>query len=74
VSAAAVLSKEEALELIRLALAMHDACRPTPAAVTVQQADEMLGVTTRTISRMKPPKHGAGRIPYVWVVEQLAVR
>lgn len=68
------LTREEALNLVQQALALHDARRPTPSAVTVQQAAEMLGVTTRTISRMKPPKHGAGKIPYVWVLEQLAVR
>jgi hypothetical protein len=68
------LNREEALELVQQALAMHDARRPVPSAVTVQQAAEMLGVTPRTISRMKPPKHGAGKIPYGWVLEQLAVR
>lgn len=69
-----MLTETEALELIRKALAIHDAERPVPSHVSVTDAAEMLGVTTRTITRMKLPRNKAGKIPYRAVVEALAAR
>ena len=34
----------------------------------------MLGVSARTVRRMRPPQIAAGRIPYSWVVERLSSR
>ena len=69
-----MLTEQEALDLITKALAIHDAERPVPSHVSVSQAAEMLDVSTRTVVRMKPPRNEAGKIPYRWVVEALAVR
>lgn len=69
-----MLTETEALELIRKALALHDAARPVPSHVSVADAAEMLGVHRRTIERMKPPRNGVGKIPYSWVLEALAAR
>jgi hypothetical protein len=69
-----VLTEQEAIELIRKALTIHDAERPVPSAVSVADAAEMLDVSTRTVVRMKPPRNAAGKIPYRWVLEALAAR
>lgn len=69
-----MLTETEALELIRKALALHDAERPVPSHVSVSEAAEMLDVSTRTVVRMKPPRNGVGKIPYRWVLEALAAR
>lgn len=69
-----MLTETEALELIRKALVLHDAERPVPSHVSVADAAEMLDVSTRTITRMKPPRNRAGKIPYRWVLEALAAR
>jgi hypothetical protein len=70
----AMLTETEALALIRKALTLHDAERPVPSHVSVAEAAEMLGVTTRTIARMKPQRNKAGKIPYRWIVETMAAR
>jgi hypothetical protein len=67
-----MLTQEEAVSLIRKALALHDAERPVPTAVSFKDAARMLEISTRTLTRMKPPRNGAGLIPYGWVVEMLA--
>lgn len=69
-----MLTETEALELIRKALAIHDAERPLPSHVSVPDAAEMLGIHRRTLERMKPPRNGVGKIPYRWVLEALAAR
>jgi len=69
-----MLTETEALDLIRKALKLHDAERPVPTCVSVAEAAEMLGVSTRTVVRMKPPRNKAGKVPYSWVVEALAAR
>jgi predicted DNA-binding transcriptional regulator YafY len=69
-----MLTEQDAMNLIRRALAMHDAERPVPTAVTVADAARMLEVSTRTMSRMRPPKNKAGLVPYSWVIEQLAAK
>lgn len=69
-----MLTEQEALILIRKALALHDAERPVPSGVDVAEAAEMLKVSERTILRLKPPRNGAGKIPYAWVLETLAAR
>lgn len=69
-----MLTEAEALELITKALAIHDAERPVPSHVTVEQAAEMLDVSTRTVIRMKLPRNEAGKIPYRAVVEALAAK
>jgi hypothetical protein len=65
------LTSKEAVELIRRALAIRDAERPVPSCVTAIQAAEMLGVSTRTVIRMKLPRNKAGKIPYRAVLEAL---
>lgn len=69
-----MLTESEALELITKALAIRDAERPVPTHVSVEQAAEMLDVSTRTIIRMKLPRNAAGKIPYRAVLEALAAR
>lgn len=67
-----MLTETEALNLIKKALALHDAARPVPSHVTVTEAAKMLGVVPRTITRMNPPRNKVGKIPYRWVVEAMA--
>jgi hypothetical protein len=69
-----MLTETEAMELIRKALAIRDAERPVPSCVSVAEAAEMLGVSTRTVVRMKLPRNKAGKIPYRAVLEALAAR
>lgn len=69
-----MLTESEAMELIRKALAIHDAQRPVPSCVSVAEAAEMLGVSTRTAIRMKLPRNAAGKIPYEAVLEARAAR
>lgn len=53
-----------ALEAAKAAIAL----RPVPSHVTVAQAAEMLGVSSRTVARMKLPRNSMGRIPYEEVI------
>lgn len=69
-----MLTETEAMELIRKALAIRDAERPVPSSVTVAQAAEMLGVSRRTVIRMKLPLNQVGKISYRTVIEALAAR
>lgn len=69
-----MLTETEAMDLIRKALAIHDAERPVPSCVSVSEAAGMLGVSTRTVVRMKLPRNKAGKIPYRAVLEALAAR
>lgn len=69
-----MLTEQEAMELIRKALAIRDAERPVPSCVSVAEAAEMLGVSSRTVVRMKLPRNAAGKIPYRAVLEALAAR
>lgn len=69
-----MLTETEALDLIRKALRIHDAERPVPTAVSPDEAAEMLGVSTRTIRRMKLPRNEVGKIPYRAIVEALAAK
>ena len=69
-----MLTETEALDLIRKALAIHDAERPVPTCVTVAEAAEMLGVSKRTAVRMNLPRNKAGKVPYRAVVEALRAK
>ena len=69
-----MLTETEALDLIRKALRIHDAERPVPTSVTPDEAAEMLGVSPRTIRRMKLPRNDLGKIPYRAIVEALAAK
>lgn len=69
-----MLTEQEALRLIKTALALHAAERPVPSCVSVEQAAEMLGVSTKTITRMRLPRNKAGKIPYEAVLEARAAR
>lgn len=69
-----MLTETEALDLIKKALALHDASRPIPTAVTFSDAAQMLGISTRTLTRMKPPRNKANLIPYSWVIEASAAK
>lgn len=53
-------AKALAIEAAQVALAQ----RPVPTHVSVKQAAEMLGLSCRTIARLKLPRNAAGRIPY----------
>ncbi len=68
-----MLTEQEALKLIKTALAIHDAKRPVPACVSVAEAAKLLGISARTVTRMNPPRV-AGKVPYRWIVETLASR
>lgn len=69
-----MLTEQEAMDLIRKALAIRDAERPVPPHVSVTEAAEMLGVSTRTVVRMKLPRNKAGKIPYRVLIEALAAK
>lgn len=69
-----MLTDQEAIDLIRKALAMHDAQRPVPSCVSVAEAAGMLGVSTRTVIRMKLPRNRVGKIPYEAVLEARAAK
>lgn len=56
------------------ALTRFAAARPVPSSVTLGGAAEILGVSTRTVARMKLPRTGTGRIPYSAVLDVLAAR
>lgn len=48
--------------------------RPVPSSVTMAQAAEILGVSVRTVSRLKLQRNAAGRIPYEAVLEARSSR
>jgi hypothetical protein len=54
------------------ALARFAAAHPLPTQVTAKEAARMLGVSGRTISRMRLPRNSAGKIPYEAVLEARA--
>jgi hypothetical protein len=57
-----------ALEAARVALAG----RPVPTSVPMAEAAKMLNVSISTVTRRRPPRGIGGRIPYTWILEQLA--
>ena len=65
------ITEQDALALIRKALALHDAERPVPACVSMNEAAKMLGVSVRTLVRRQPPRNAVGKVPYRWVLEAL---
>lgn len=67
-----MLTEQEAIDLIAKALEIHAAREPKPAAVSIADAAEMLGVCERTIRRMKPKRVAGNKIAYAWVLERLA--
>lgn len=69
-----MLTEQEALDLISKAIAIRDSERPVPSCVSVAEAAEMMGVSTRTVVRMKLPRNQAGKIPYRDVLKALAAR
>jgi hypothetical protein len=58
----------EALNLAVRAAEIALAQRPNPSHVTVAQAAQMLGVSSRTIARMNLPRNSLGRIAYEDVI------
>ena len=68
------ISEEEALKIARQAVALYAAGHPLPATVTMLEAAGILGVSERTVRRLKPPRAAGARIPYSWVLERLASR
>ena len=68
------LTESDLAALVEHAVARALAQRPTASTVTNEQAGEMLGVSSRTVRRMRPPQIAAGRIPYSWVLERLSSR
>jgi hypothetical protein len=68
-----MITKEEAKQLIRDAVREVLAERPVPACVSVAEAAKLLSLSTRTVTRMNPPRV-AGKVPYSWIVETLASR
>lgn len=59
-----------AIKAAEIALAQ----RPTPSHVSVKQAAEILGVSSRTIARLKLPRNAMGRIPYEDVIAARSAR
>lgn len=68
------MTTQEAEALIERTVERVLAKRPMPVTVTTDMAAELLGVSRRTIERMKPPRAAGSRIPYAWVLERLASR
>jgi hypothetical protein len=68
------LSETDLAALIECAVAHALAQRPVASTLTLEQAGEILGVSSRTVRRMHPPFVAANRIPYSWVLERLASR
>jgi len=68
-----MITKEEAQQLISDAVRKVLAERPVPACVSVAEAAKLLSLSTRTVTRMNPPRV-AGKVPYSWIVETLASR
>lgn len=68
------LSEGELTALLERAVARALAQRPTASTVTLEQAGEMLGCSSRTVRRMQPPFVAANRIPYSWLLERLSAR
>ena len=68
------LSEGELTALLERAVARALAQRPTASTVTLEQAGEILGVSSRTVRRMQPPFLAANRIPYSWLLERLSSR
>jgi hypothetical protein len=66
------LTESDLSALVERAVARALAQRPTASTVTYEQAGEMIGVSSRTVRRMRPPQIAAGRIPYSWVLERLS--
>jgi hypothetical protein len=60
-----------AIEAAEAALARFAVYHPLPSCVTATEAAEMLGVSTKTITRMKLPRNDAGKIPYVDLLKAL---
>lgn len=69
-----MLSEEEALRIAERAVEIYAARHPIPAVLEMEEAAKILGVSRRTIERMKPPRVAAGKVPYSWVLERLASR
>ena len=68
------LSDTELAALVERAVARALAQRPIASTLTLEQAGEILGVSSRTVRRMHPPFVAANRIPYSWVLERLSSR
>ena len=68
------LSETDLAALIERAVAHALAQRPVASTLTLEQAGEILGVSSRTVRRMQPPFVAANRIPYSWVLERLSSR
>jgi hypothetical protein len=64
------MSEPEISRIVDAALKRYAAMHPLPSTVTVQQAADALGLSPRTIHRMKPPRVGP-KIPYSWILKQL---
>lgn len=67
-------ARELAVAAAREALARFRSDNPLPTSVSVADAAEMLGVSTRTVSRLKLPRNKVGRIPYSAILDALASR
>lgn len=60
-----------AIDAAQEALTRFAASRPVPTAVSASEAATMLGVSVRTVARMKLPRNRAGKIPYQVVLDAL---
>lgn len=69
-----MLTEREALDMAKRAVELYAASNPNPITVSVTEAAELLGVSRRTVERMKPPRAAGNRIPYAWLLERLASR
>lgn len=56
------------------ALARFAAERPMPSSVSIEDAAEILGVSRRTVARMRLPRNKAGRIPYAAVLDAISAK
>lgn len=65
-------ARKLAVDAATEALARFKATHPAPVSLSVSDTAAMLGLSVRTIARMKPEKIG-GKIPYSWVLKRLEV-
>lgn len=68
------ISEEEARRIAVEAAKIALAAKPTPSTVTMEQAAEMLSLSTRQVRRLKLKSLGRGKVSYEAVVEAKAAR
>lgn len=69
-----MLTEQEAHNMAVRAAEVALMRRPTPSAVTLKQAAEILGISRNTATKLNLPRNKAGLIPYEDVLAARAAR